>query len=445
MQVFKLPIIISAILSSIFFINSCSNKKVNTPKSQFTELISGYSAGVLSNNNSITVKFMDPVSLSLREESVNRALFSVSPNVKGVINWVDENTLEYIPNDLLPSGREFDVTFFVDKLFKNSELPDFNFSFITLQQAIFTEFIGLQQADEKNYEDLVYNGVIKTADYADLDKVQSVVKATQNGIPLEIKWETAESENKFRFCVKGIKRSNQESAFQMSWDGNNIGGENSGNKTITIPALGDFKLIDYTINNHPNQEIILHFSDPIKKNQNLNGLITLDKFQGNFKFSIEGNDIHIYGSSGFVGENLISVGKQIQNSLGKTLAKTFANKVVFENIKPSIQQLGQGVILPSTDGLIFPFKAVSLRAVNVKIIRVFEKNVAQFFQKNHFNGYSEINRVGNIVFKKSIDLVSKEPIDYSKWNTFSLDLASMIDVEKGAIYRVVISFDQGQS
>ena len=101
--------------------------------------------------------------------------------------------------------------------------------------------------------------------------------------------------------------------------------------------------------------------------------------------------------------------------------------------------------MPSTDGLIFPFKAVSLRAVNVKIIRIFEKNIAQFFQNNQYNGYSEINRVGNIVFKKSIDLVSKQPIDYSKWNTFSLDLASMIDVEKGAIYRVVISFDKNQS
>ena len=445
MKIFKFSVLLITIIASIVLINSCSNKKINTPKSQFTELISGYSAGVLSNNNSITVKFMDPVSLALREESVNKELFSVSPNVKGVNNWVDENTLEYIPNELLASGSEFDVTFYVDKLFKNSDLPDFNFSFITLQQAVFTEFIGIQQANEKNYEDLVYNGEIKTADYADLDKVQSVVKATQNGTPLEIKWETAESENKFRYCIKGIKRSIQESAFQISWDGRNIGGENSGNKTITIPALGDFKLIDYTINNHPNQEIILHFSDPIKKNQNLNGLITLDKFNGKFRFSIEGNDIHVYGNSAFIGNNLITVGQQIQNSLGKTLAINFTKQVVFENIKPSIEQVGQGVILPSTDGLIFPFKAVSLRAVNVKIIRIFEKNIAQFFQNNQYNGYSEINRVGNIVFKKPIDLVSKEPIDYSKWNTFSLDLASMIDVEKGAIYRVVISFDKGQS
>ena len=67
MKIVKSSILLIAIISSIIVINSCSSKKVNTPKSQFTELISGYSAGVLSNNNSITVKFMDPVSLALRE------------------------------------------------------------------------------------------------------------------------------------------------------------------------------------------------------------------------------------------------------------------------------------------------------------------------------------------------------------------------------------------
>ena len=239
MKIFKSSFLLVLIIASVVLVNSCSNKKINTPKSQFKELISGYSAGVLSNNNSITVKFMDPVSLAIREESVNKELFSVSPRVKGANNWIDETTLEFIPNELLTSGSEFDVTFFVDKLFKNSDLPDFNFSFITFQQAIFTEFIGIQQANENDYEDVVYNGIIKTADYADFDRVQSVVKATQNGAPLEIKWETAESENKFHYCIKGIKRSAQESTFQISWDGKTIGGENSGNKTITIPALDD--------------------------------------------------------------------------------------------------------------------------------------------------------------------------------------------------------------
>ena len=92
MKIFKSSFLLVLIIASVVLVNSCSNKKINTPKSQFTELISGYSAGVLSNNNSITVKFMDPVSLALREESVNKDLFSVSPNVKGVNIWVDENT-----------------------------------------------------------------------------------------------------------------------------------------------------------------------------------------------------------------------------------------------------------------------------------------------------------------------------------------------------------------
>ena len=101
--------------------------------------------------------------------------------------------------------------------------------------------------------------------------------------------------------------------------------------------------------------------------------------------------------------------------------------------------------MPSTNGLIFPFKAVSLKAVNVKIIKIYENNIVQFLQDNHYNGYSNINRVGNIVYKKAVDLISDKAINYANWNTFSLDLSKLINVEKGAIYRVVIGFDKSQS
>ena len=38
------------------------------------------------------------------------------------------------------------------------------------------------------------------------------------------------------------------------------------------------------------------------------------------------------------------------------------------NLKPKVELIGEGVILPNSDGLIFPFKAVNLSAVNVKVI-----------------------------------------------------------------------------
>tara|TARA_B100001093_G_scaffold116413_1_gene108769 strand:+ start:1780 stop:7368 length:5589 start_codon:yes stop_codon:yes gene_type:complete len=442
---FKYLAIVGIVVFAFFGATQCSNKKINASQSQFTEVISGFSAGVISNNSSIKIRFMDPVSQKVRDEVITKSLFSVKPKIEGTNNWIDENTLEYIPSELMPSGEKFKVTFLVDEIYNNIDLPDFEFEFQTLQQAVFPDFIGLQHEDQDDYKNIVYNGEIKTADFAEFDKVQSLIKASQNGTSLEIKWKAADMENHFLFSVSGVKRENNESKLKLVWDGSVINGTNSGTEIISIPAIGDFKLINYTIHNHPNQEIILHFSDPILKKQNLNGLVTLNNYKGNLKFSIEGNDIHIYGNTAFVGENNIVVEKEIKNTLGKTLKETYQNTVQFENIKPSIEMIGSGVILPSTDGLIFPFKAVSLRAVNVKIIRVFEKNISQFFQKNQFNGYSEINRVGNIVFKKEVDLISDNPVDYSKWNTFSLDLASMLEIEKGAIYRVVISFDKSQS
>ncbi len=429
----------------VLAINNCSNKKLNAPKSQFTDVISGFSSGILSNNTSIKVRFMEPVKEKIRNEVVEKKLFEIEPNIEGSNNWIDDNTLEFIPNDVLPSGKLFNVKVQVDKIFKNVDLPEFNFDFKTLKQAVFPKFTGIQQANESNYENILFNGEIKTADYADFEKIQQIIKASQNGNPLKIDWKIDDIKNQFSYVISGIKRGKTESKFEIVWNGDKIGGENSGKEIITIPALGDFKLINYTIHNHPNQEIILHFSDPIKKNQNLNGLISLNNYNGQLKYSIEGNDVHIYGTSSFVGENNLIVQSQIKNSIDKSLKSKYEKAVVFQNIKPNVELIGDGVILPSTGGLIFPFKAVSLSAVNVKIIRVYEKNISQFFQKNQFNGYSEINRVGNIIFKESIDLVSDEPVDFSKWNTFSLDLSSMIEVEKGAIYRIVISFDKSQS
>ena len=125
--------------------------------------------------------------------------------------------------------------------------------------------------------------------------------------------------------------------------------------------------------------------------------------------------------------------------------KNIAKKITFTSIKPNVELIGDGVIIPNSNGLTFPFKAVNLSGVNVKIIKVFENNMPYFLQKNRFSGNNEIKRWGRIVYKKAVPLVSEKNINYSKWNTFSLDLSKMIATEPGAIYRVHISFDMSQS
>ena len=131
--------------------------------------------------------------------------------------------------------------------------------------------------------------------------------------------------------------------------------------------------------------------------------------------------------------------------MGYEMKSTFEQNLIFTNIKPQIKLIGEGVILPSTNGLIFPFKAVNLNAINVKIIRIYENNVLQFFQSNNFDGYSSLTRVGRIIYKDDVDLTSNQKTDLENWNTFSLDLSKMIKTEPGAIYKVVLSFKMSQS
>ena len=112
----------------------------------------------------------------------------------------------------------------------------------------------------------------------------------------------------------------------------------------------------------------------------------------------------------------------------------------FTNAEPKLRLLGKGVIVPQSESMIFPFEAISLNAVDVRIIQIFKDNVAQFFQENQIDGDDNLKQVGRLVYEKKVDLYSDEPINYNNWNTFKIDLAKMVDIEQGAIYRVELRF-----
>ena len=120
-------------------------------------------------------------------------------------------------------------------------------------------------------------------------------------------------------------------------------------------------------------------------------------------------------------------------------------EVMFEEIKPDVELIGKGIILPNSNGLIFPFKAVSLKAVDVKILKIYEKNIPQFLQVNSMSGDRELRRVGKVILKKTIQLTQKSAMDLGKWNNYSFDLAQLIKTEPGAIYKVIISFKKEYS
>ena len=78
-----------------------------------------------------------------------------------------------------------------------------------------------------------------------------------------------------------------------------------------------------------------------------------------------------------VEDNLLSIIEVVEKDKNKQLA--------FEATKPNVREIGSGVIMPTSNGLRFPFEAVNLKAVDVVVTKVYENNLVQFLQVNDIN------------------------------------------------------------
>ena len=64
---------------------------------------------------------------------------------------------------------------------------------------------------------------------------------------------------------------------------------------------------------------------------------------------------------------------------------------------------------------------------------------------NNLGGNYETHRVGKRVIRRSVELESTGITDLGKWNRYTLDLATLIQAEPGAIYQIRLSFKKAYS
>jgi len=365
--------------------------------------------------------------------------------VKGSLSWLDSRTLEFTPDAVLDPGTVYECKFHLNKLMEvPGGLEILEFQFQTIQQSLFVELNGLNSLDDEDLKWQQLDGILKTADYADVEQVEQVLTGSQHGKALKLSWTHNSEGTEHIFTIDSISRTKEKEQVLVKWNGKAIQSEDKGEELISIPALGDFKLMNTHVRQQAEQYVSLFFSDPISKTQELRGLIYLESGE-DVKLELDGSQVKVYPAARLRGSHKLVVNSAVRNTLDYTLVESYNKEIVFKSIDPDVALIGDGVILPGTDGLIFPFKAVNLKAVNVRIIKIFEENVGQFFQENQYNGDNEMKRVGRIVLNKEIPLKSDKAVDLGSWNIFSLDLAELIEAEAGAIYNVSITFTRSQS
>ena len=436
--------IISILFLVVTSCNNSENSEIIEVNPKYAEFITAYTSGVISNKSEIIIELKNELSDDEINKINTNQLFDFEPRIAGKTEWINNRSIRFTPSSDLSSLKLYKVTFHLSKVsVVPSDMLDFTFQFQAKHMDLNVYIEGLTPySDDLEWQKV--GGFITTTDHVSQEMVMQLVTANQNGKKLNIRWVETKDVFTHSFIIDSIARGEKRGMLNIVWDGNLIGVNKNEKIDYEIPPLGDFKVMDFSIGQLPDQFIKVRFSDPLAKNAMLDGLIYLESGE-DLRFSIDKNILTIYPKEKLVGKKVLKFSNTVKNSIGFELKKEESKTLSFISLKPKVQLIGDGVILPSTNGLIFPFKAVNLNAVNVKIIRIYENNVAQFFQENNYDGGRGLTRVGRIIYKDDVALKSTSKVDLSYWNTYSLDLSKMIKTEPGAIYRVMISFKMSQS
>ena len=440
---------IGVAVAGVFYFTSSTGKKnpslfVNPA---FAEYINSYTTGVLPSASVLNIVFPNEMvdSLAIGQET-EEMLFDFKPSIAGKAIWVDKRTIEFRPETRMTSGQVYIAKFYLSKLVDDlpEDLQIFEYSFQVVPQNFEVAIVNVKPYSNTDMKREIIEGNFNTADFAEGAEVEKTLSASQEGKKLKITWTHGEDGKLHRFLVEEVTRKEGAGKVEIHVNGNALGIDRVDDIQVDIPALDEFKIVNVRVVQNPSQYVILQFSDPVKPGQNLEGLITISDLPS-LDFDIHNNEIWVYPPVTQNGSRTISIATGVRNVLDIKLKTPVTQEVYFEQLKPAVRFTGKGSILPSTQGLVVPFEAVNLRAVDVQILKIYENNVLQFFQVNNLEGKNEMRRVGKRVLRKMISLETTGITDAGKWSRYTLDISKLIQSEPGAIYEIKLSFKKSYS
>lgn len=436
----------AAVATGIFLL--VNNQKVVKNESYYeaiSQYVYAFSSGTISREEVVRVRF---VNAAIQADQIGQAvpagIFSTSPKIEGEVIWEDDRTIKLTPTKPLAPGKRYSARVALKRIY--AETPDiariFEFNFRIRELAYEVSTDGITSDPNLPGQQQVI-GRIKVNEACDAAKIEQMFSAKQGNKALLVSWKHDQEGKTHQWTVAGVERTNVPGSVQMSWNGDPIGVDKDLKEIQKVPALGEFSILSAKAVQVEEQYILLNFSDPVSGAQELSGLVRVDNYHGKLRFVADGNFVRVYPGERISGPKKVFVDGNIRNAAGQYLNGTAEWTLNFEDLKPGVRLVGRGAIIPQQNngGVIFPFEAVGLTAVDVEVFKIFNSNIQQFLQVNELEGERELERVGKIVLQKKFDLAAINPDASSKvWQRYALDLKDMIQKDPGAIYQVRLAF-----
>ena len=447
MRKIKLSLLSISILFFAFFI-SCNNEEVKKKiaplklSQGYINYVSEFTAGTIYKNSEI--KFILSKAVEYPYEvgkELPSDLFSISPNVDGSLVLEDEYTVVFKPNELLKSATVYTGDLNLKKLLKaDDDLAKFPFQVQTLKQNANLEYLQYKPYNNSDLSKNYIEAVLKSSDFIADKDIAKIINADQDDKKLPIRI-SRKSNTEVKIIVDSIRRVENQSYVLLEFDGKEISVDNTDAFKVNIPGINEFKLLDVRRGFYPKRYIDLVFSSPISETQDTKGLIgifDIDNKIVRYSHTKEGTVLRIFPSVSR-NEYSVSVYTGLEDVNGLKFKNTNTNRIKFNQTIPSIKLLGKGIIMPDSEGLIFPFEAKGLKEVRVSIVRVFKSNMGQFLQDNTLSSSSELRRVGRPIYNSDVPLNIDEEY-YKTFKKYYLDVNKLIDVKEGEVYNIELSF-----
>jgi alpha-2-macroglobulin len=407
----------------------------------WASFVAAHTTGLVSRKSDVRVRFVDDIVPEGDVGSSAESIVSFDPPIEGSLTFASRREIVLVPTADLKRGRYYRVSVRPrgGRLAGiPSSLEPFEFVFQVIEQELEVEISGLSASEEDDTA-MVLKGLVATADTADADGIESMLRATYLGAPVPLSWQHDAEGKRHEFASAGLARQAVAQSVRLEWNGNGIGADSEGTREVEVPARDEFKVTRVQTFQNEQAYVQLYFSDVLDPGQNLNGLVYLDR--GGHTARIDGNVLTLYPET-VSGNLLVTVEPGIRDATGRKLLERSQHPVAFSSQKPQVRFVGNGVILPESPVLSVPFEVVGARSVQVTAFRVFESNVGQFLQANKLDGASELGRVGRYLWRRTVHLSSPSP---GQWNRFKLDVTDLFRDEPGGLYRLTLSLGRSDS
>ncbi len=433
---------LSLSLALIIIMGGCIKPARTTDPAEFAEFIHGFTTGVISKKDPVRIKLAAGNLKFETGKSLPDDIFSFDPPVKGSTSMYAEDVVIFQPESSWPAGKTISASLNLGKLM---DVPDkfstFNFQFSIIQPSFSVYPGNLISTGEKEKKMKKAEGKLISADIMDLEDVRKLLTASSQNLKYNLKWEPGAGMNEFNFVIDSLPREEKSYQLELNWDGDPLGIDVKGSYTYEIPSVYDFLYIGYNLGQGDDQYIDIMLSDPIDPAQDLNGLVYL-KEGDPVRLVIDNSIIRLYPVQRLEGSRTLIIENSVRNDIRATLKERVEEEVLFEELKPAAEFIGQGVIMPDPEGLLLPIRTVGLKAVDVIVYKIFENNIPYYLQGHILteDDFYNFRQFGRPVYAKTIMLDEDKSTDLHRWNNYSLDLSPLIDQDPGAIYRVKLFF-----